>query len=97
MKKTILMTVALTLLACLVLALPAFAAEVADSCSAGTNAEWTLDDEGTLTITGTNGSVTKKFNDPEIRKLVIEDGVTSISYGAFSGCTGLKELTSNAD
>ena len=66
------------------------AATASGTC--GENVSWALDDEGTLTISGT-GAMTD-YTDPttvpwwkdyhsSIKKIVIEDGVTSISSGAF--------------
>lgn len=59
----------------------------------GENVTWTLDDKGTLTISGTGPMETAAFGIPEwdewrsdIKKVVIEDGVTAISTTAFNGC-----------
>jgi len=64
------------------------------SGTCGTNLTWTLDDEGTLTISGT-GAMTNWswFSDKpwydyadSIIKVIIGDGITSIGEEAFSGC-----------
>lgn len=71
--------------------------KTATSGTCGENVTWTLDDEGTLTISGTGPMVTTYFGSPEwgfdengflqtINKVVIEEGVTSISGTAFNGC-----------
>ncbi len=71
--------------------------KTATSGTCGENVTWTLDDEGTLTFSGTGPMVTTYFGSPEwerdengilqtINKVVIEEGVTSISGTAFSGC-----------
>ena len=59
----------------------------------GDNLTWSLDGEGTLTISGTGPMETVAFGIPEwkewrsdIKKVVIEDGVTAISTTAFNGC-----------
>ena len=65
------------------------------------NLTWTLDADGTLTISGTGAM--KDYNDDDnpspvyqnsnVKKVVIEKGVTSIGNYAFSGCLGLKSIT----
>ena len=61
--------------------------------SSGTTGDctWTLDDEGTLTISG-NGAV-GAYNSKRVKKVVIESGVTSIGDYAFYGCTSLASIT----
>ena len=64
------------------------------------NLTWTLYEDGTLTISGTGAmksyrnddspAVQKKDN---VKKVVIEDGVTSIESSVFEGCTGLTSIT----
>ena len=63
--------------------------------------EWSFDESsGTLTVSG-NGemhyinekSVPWSSIRSSIQKVIIEDGVTSLSQFAFSGCTGLTEIT----
>ena len=63
---------------------------------------WALNEDGTLTITGSgdmpdanNASWNRHRED--IRKVVIENGVTSIGNGAFSGCTNLALVELPAD
>ncbi|MBR3953421.1 MAG: leucine-rich repeat protein [Oscillospiraceae bacterium] len=66
------------------------------SGTCGTNLKWVLDSEGTLTISGSgamtdfsSGSVAPWYNYRSgIKKLVIEEGVTSIGDHAFYGCDG---------
>lgn len=63
--------------------------------------EWRLDDTGTITITG-RGEMTA-WSRPEdvpwhekrasIRRVVIEDGITTIANYAFYNCTALTEIT----
>lgn len=60
---------------------------------------WSLDDNGTLTISG-NGAM-ENYNywsnnyapyGTNITKVTIADGVTNIGNCAFSGCTGLTSI-----
>ena len=65
------------------------------------NLTWKLDAKGTLTISGTGAM--KNYNDTDnlspaymnsnVKKVVIEDGVTSIGDFAFYKCTGLTSIT----
>ncbi len=92
----------LVLSAILIIPFVAHAAEIIDSgtCGAdGDNLTWTLDDGGTLTISGTgemnnyggvNGDLSPWCDNTEnITKVVIEDGVTSVGEEAFLFCTNL--------
>ena len=65
------------------------------------NLTWKLYEDGTLNISGTG--VMKDYNsddnpspaywNPIVRKIVIEDGVTSIGKSAFSDCSNLTSIT----
>ena len=65
------------------------------------NLTWKLYEDGTLNISGTGAM--KDYNDDDnpspvyqnsnVKKVVIEKGVTSIGNYAFSGCLGLKSIT----
>ena len=65
------------------------------------NLTWTLDPDGTLTISGTgamkdydNGdNPSPVYNNSDVKKIVIEDGVTSIGNWVFSDCSGLISIT----
>ena len=66
-----------------------------------TNLTWTLDDKGTLTISG-KGDMSPEYNreyypwyeySNDIVNVVIESGVTSISTYAFSGYPNIKSVT----
>ena len=78
----------------------AFAADVVSSGTCGGNLTWTLDSEGTLTISGT-GAMDDYSNDvapwydktDEIETVVIESGVTSIGDCAFNNCDNLTSVT----
>ena len=60
---------------------------------------WTLSDDGTLTISGTDMPDYEYSSAPwgsqrnKIKKVVIENGVTSIGVRAFSGCSSLTSVT----
>ena len=91
---------AAAVLALCLLALPAGAAET-DSGTCGSDAVWVLEDDGTLTISGTGKMKdwTYATNVPwydyreTITEVVIEEGITSIGDGAFYGCTALADIS----
>ncbi len=86
--------------------LPAITANAADivdsgSCGAeGDNVTWTLDSEGTLTISG-KGKMRDDytFHRPpwteyeNLNKVIIEDGVTSIGFSVFYNCSNITEVS----
>lgn len=68
------------------------------SGSCGDNVTWTLDDAGTLTISGygaiKDSSTTPWYGQHEaIKSVVIQEGVTAIGESAFSGCTALESVS----
>ena len=66
-------------------------------CLNAINAEitWELSVDGTLTISGTGDIKTKPWNSQrnEIKKIIIENGVTSIGDNAFTSCYNLTSVT----
>ena len=76
------------------------AANIIDSGTCGANGDnvtWTLDDEGTLTISGTGEMIYAyylhdKYSE-DIKKAVIENGVTNIVNDAFGNYTNLTSIT----
>ena len=70
------------------------------SGTCGRNLTWTLDDAGTLTISGAgamnNYAINRKApwysNSFRIQKVMIEDGVTGIGSHAFYGCSKLTSV-----
>ena len=71
-------------------------AYAADEGYFGQNLYYTLDDEGTLTITGTGAMKdgSNKFSEnPDIRSIVISEGVTSIGDNVFEKCNELTSVT----
>ncbi len=94
---------AILALSILLLFVPAVKAHAADSGTCGDKLTWTLSDDGTLTISGT-GAMTdytaenkapwiKSYYDHSVKKLVIEEGVTSLGNYAFYRCNSLGEIT----
>lgn len=56
--------------------------------------EWKLSEDGTLTISGT-GAVNNRYwswDQTAIKKVIIEDGITSINMNAFSNCNNLIDI-----
>ena len=61
----------------------------------GNNLFWTLDADGTLTISGTgawNGVGGAGPDWGNVKKIVVEEGVTTIGNGAFMGCSSATEV-----
>ena len=69
------------------------------TCGAqGDNLTWILDDEGTLTISGSGEMCDYTWASPspwgsDVTEALIENSVTSIGDEAFKGCTGLTSIT----
>jgi len=66
----------------------------------GDNVTWTLDDAGTLTISGTGAMYDYDWDDApwhsnrySVKKVVIADGVTTIGAYAFYNCDSLTSVT----
>ena len=65
------------------------------------NLTWKLDANGTLTISGTgamkdydyDSNPSPVYNNSDVKKIVIEDGVTSIGKSAFHNCNSLTDIT----
>jgi len=74
-------------------------AQTSGTC--GSNLTWTLDDNGTLTISGTGDMENWGYPNPSgapwksksIKDIVIENGVTSIGNRAFYDCSSLTSIT----
>lgn len=63
--------------------------------SCGDNATWSFDEKSkTLTIKGT-GETSENWEPWKllIEKVVVEEGITTIGYGTFKGCTALNEIS----
>ena len=96
-KLAILAFLVLSLVAVLVMSASAAAV---DSGTCGENITWTLDDAGTLTISGTGDMDDYYYegapwlaNKESIVKVVIKDGVTHISNYAFNDCYCIQSVT----
>lgn len=70
-------------------------ASVVDSGVCGENLKWVLDDEGTLTISGTGEMDLSPWSNQKdsIKNVFINEGVTSIWYSAFYGCKNITSIT----
>ncbi len=101
MKKVLSLVLAICLVAGAVIAAPVTGFAAA-SGQCGDNLTWTLDDDGTLTISGTGdmwdwpypSGYSPWYNIKEsVKKVTIKDGVTSVGDGAFRYCVGLISTT----
>ena len=82
---------------------PTEPSEVVASGTCGKNLTWTLDGNGTLTISGTGPMDNYSYDEPapwhsqgygsKVKKVIINEGVTSIGDYAFYGCYGLTSIT----
>lgn len=80
-------------------------AYAASSGACGDGVNWTLTDDGVLTISGSGVIPDYRFVNKrpyysitsQIKEIVIESGVTAIGNLAFSGCENLKKLTIKGD
>jgi len=96
MKKHLSLLLAL----CLLLTLVPVKAEAAviDGGTFDDNLQWSLDDQGTLTISGSGGIYSYSSAAPwsmyreDIVLVIIEEGVTSIGDSAFANCVNLLEV-----
>ncbi len=99
MKKrflSLILTICLTTSICAFMPLTVSAAT---SGTCGNNLTWTLDDEGTLTISG-NGTMPNYYvqhspfyNNDNIKSVIIENGITNIGVRAFKDCHNLTDVT----
>ncbi len=99
-KRGLSLLLALCMLLSVFSALP-ITASAASSGQCGDNVYWTLDDDGTLTISGTGDmwdwSVNENNKSPwtdneNIKNVIIESGVTRIGREAFVNCNCLKDV-----
>ncbi|MDE6780079.1 MAG: leucine-rich repeat protein [Ruminococcus sp.] len=73
-------------------------AETVKSGTYGDNITWTIDNKGTLTISGTgdmmnNDSTIRESERTALKKVIIENGVTGIGNSVFMGCVNLESVT----
>ena len=111
MKKRILsiLLAALMLLSALPLGMvdTAYAAAALASGKCGDSATWTLDNTGTLTISGTGATYNYDMDDDgnsaapwctkariqRVNKVVVNSGITELGYSMFSNCTQLTSVS----
>ncbi len=77
---------------------PPVTTQVVASGNCSSTATWTLDSEGTLTVSGTGDMPDvrrPRWYDylEDIKKVEIGSGITNISHDAFAGCTNLTSVT----
>ena len=106
MKRILCLVLVLTMVCALLAVMPVNAATIVESgeCGAqGDNVKWTLDSDGTLTISGTGEmgdynyldsipSIPWYNNRSRIKTVIINDGVTSIGDFAFYECSKLTSV-----
>ena len=100
MKKLCTILAALALFVLCITLIPT-EAQAASSGTCGDNLTWTLDDAGTLTISGVGDMKRYSYSSDvpwyssrtSIKKVIITDGVTSIGDYAFRSCTSLTSIT----
>ncbi len=97
MKRKLIVFAAALFAILLCLSFYSVSAAVVDSGTCGDNVTWTLDDAGTLTISGTGDmydyAKSSGYSNRSINKIIISDGVTSIGDDAFYGCENLANIT----
>ena len=103
MKKRVLSVVLAVMFVLPLFSFVSFAyTSIIDSGECGKNLTWKLDSNYCLTISGKgemnnysvyNPSPWKKYSEEQIKKIVVEDGVTSIGNYAFSGCKKATSIT----
>ncbi len=77
---------------------PAAPNGIVDSGSCGPNVTWTLDSDGTLTLSG-SGDMDGYFSFWEvnmgigIRRAVVKEGITSLALNTFNGCDWLASVS----
>jgi len=66
----------------------------------GDRAQWILDENGTLTVSGSgsikNGKSFENYRDL-VKKVVVGDGITALGYDTFEDCINLSEITIGKD
>ena len=96
MVVCVLLTVAL--LALCIPQLPRATAAAVASGICGNNLRWTLDSEGTLTVSGTGEMYDYNLDAPwyeyreSIKKVEMQSGVTTVGVSAFMECSALKTV-----
>ena len=90
---------AITVLTCIIFSMVVLPAHAATSGTCGNEISWTLDDDGTLTLSGTGYTLDYEFKtspwyeNSSVKNVIIGSGITRIGQYAFSGCTGMTSVT----
>ena len=101
MMRKLMLGIVLTAMMLFVLPAMTVRAEIVDSGECGEDATWTLDDEGTLIISG-SGAIKdyeayseeeSPFQSKIIQNVIIEDGITRVGTYAFYEQENLKNIT----
>ena len=105
MKKRVLSFILVLCMVCTLLPVGVFAANIVDSGMCGDNLTWTLDSEGTLTISGTGEmedyiqreEYSSAISSPPwarnlVTSVTIKEGVTSVGGAAFYECDKLSDV-----
>lgn len=104
MKRFLSLVLCVAMIATAILSISAVtAAEVANG-ECGSTLTWSLDDEGTLTISGEGYMYSYTDTEPapwasyaaDIKKVVIGDDIISVGAYAFAGCTALESVVFTA-
>ena len=101
MKKRILCLALVMVMIFTLLPMNAFAADIVASGNCGENLTWTLDSEGTLTISGTGAMPDYSYDSKapwyssrsSIKSVTIGNSVTRIGSSAFYDCSSLASVT----
>ena len=73
-------------------------ASVVETGSCGENATYTLDEDGTLVISGAGAIEKNAFRErKDIKEIVIEKGITEIGQNVFSNCSNLQKIVIGED
>ncbi len=99
--KHIILTGLFSLCLALLPTLPVQAAEVAETGTCGETAEWFLYDDGTMVIRGTgsissSGRMSQAYDKKEVKKVVVEEGITALDEETFYECSAHKVILPNS-
>lgn len=68
-------------------------ASAATSGSCGDGVNWSINDNGALSIYGSGSMTSHPWTAANVKTVIIEDGVDQICASAFYGCTNLTQIT----
>ena len=92
LKKSISFFLTVSLLLTMIIVTPVYTSAATTSGKSG-DCTWTLDSDGTLTVSG-NGAMSDyvRVTNIDAKKIIIENGVTKIGDYSFSGCTNVENV-----